>query len=135
MYKTKYSEQYLASKKRWREGPKYKEWVESGARMLIAAKGRAKNSNLDFNIDITDIIIPEYCPILGIKLEFHKNKVQKNSPVLDRIDNGKGYVKENVAVISHRANMLKNNMTEEIWQNLGKYANWNKEPDLEKFFK
>ena len=32
-------------------------------------------------------------------------------PSLDRIDGAKGYVKGNVRVISHRANMLKNDAT------------------------
>lgn len=38
-------------------------------RMFIAAKARAKKSNLPFNICEDDIVIPTECPVLGIKLK------------------------------------------------------------------
>lgn len=73
--------------------------------MLSNAKTRAKLRNLEINIDLTDIVIPEYCPILGIKITPFSNN--GHSPSLDRINNTKGYIKGNVHVISRRANMLK----------------------------
>ena len=79
------------------------------SRLLSAAKLRAKNRGHDFNIDISDVIIPEFCPILGIKIQPSKD-VQGTSPCspsVDRINNDFGYVKGNVRVISYRANSLK----------------------------
>lgn len=75
--------------------------------MLKDAKKRAKRDNLDFNIVLEDIMIPEYCPISLLKLESSKGNMTPSSPTLDRIDNSKGYVKGNVAVISNRANSMK----------------------------
>lgn len=78
-------------------------------KMLQRAKGRAKLKGLDFNLTISDIIIPEYCPILGIELicKSGKSGGVKNSPALDRIDPSKGYIKGNIQVISHLSNMMK----------------------------
>lgn len=78
--------------------------------MLTSARRRAKQKNLEFNIDLSDIILPEKCPLLGIKMSI--NSENKNySYSLDRIDSSKGYIKGNVWVISNRANILKNNST------------------------
>lgn len=73
------------------------------------AKKRADAKNIDFCIDVCDIVVPEFCPILGIPLFVSDDKATANSPSLDRIDSNKGYVKGNVCVISQRANTLKNN--------------------------
>lgn len=81
--------------------------------MINAARHRAKRDNLPFNLEINDIRIPEFCPVLGIKLEINKETVGPNSPSLDKIIVNKGYVKGNVRVISHRANWLKNNSNKE----------------------
>ena len=66
-------------------------------------------------IDITaeDIVIPEFCPLLGIRLGRNNSKVGLDSPTLDRIRPELGYVKGNVWVISHRANTLKSDATAE----------------------
>lgn len=92
--------------------------------MLSSARSRAKLKNLDFNINLSDIDLPEVCPLLGIPLSINaSNKDFAYS--LDRIDSSKGYVKGNVWVISDRANRLKNNSTVEelemLVSNLKKY--------------
>jgi hypothetical protein len=88
-----------------------------------SAKHRAKSRNLDFDIDVSDIIIPEYCPITGIKIEESDNGgCGYSSPSLDRIDNSKGYVKGNVSVISGKANMCKSDLTVEQITQLYKYV-------------
>jgi len=50
------------------------------------AKSRAKKFHLEFDSSPVDILIPEYCPILGIKLEVADGKQGPSSPSLDRID-------------------------------------------------
>jgi len=91
--------------------------------MLQRAKGRAKLKGLEFNLTVEDIIIPKYCPILGIELACKSGTSggQKNSPALDRKDSKGGYTKDNVQVISHLANMMKSHATEE---ELIAFANW-----------
>lgn len=89
-----------------------------------SARRRAKAKDIPFNIEVPDIVIPEYCPMLGIKLVSGLGKRVKgfrpNSPSLDKIDNTKGYVKGNIWVVSSRANGLKNNATLEELQLLVK---------------
>ena len=76
--------------------------------MCSAAKYRAKLKKIDFNISKEDIIINEYCPVLNIPLD---RSTKDNVPTLDRLDNSKGYTKDNIVVISFKANRLKNNAT------------------------
>ena len=73
------------------------------------AKNRAKVKNLLFDIEIEDIVIPEVCPVLNIPMDV---------PSLDRHIPEKGYTKENIFVISNRANTLKNNGTLEEFKKL-----------------
>lgn len=89
--------------------------------MLEAAKSRAKKHNLPFDISLEDIIIPEVCPVFGLKLEKSLQKAGDNSPSLDRITPELGYVKGNIQVISYKANVVKNNLTKE---QLLKFATW-----------
>lgn len=73
-----------------------------------AAKARARKSQLEFTIEICDIVIPEFCPVFGLKLEM-LSEDKNTSPSLDRVDNSKGYIPGNVRVISWKANKLKSN--------------------------
>lgn len=81
--------------------------------MVRAAKQRAKNKGITVDVTYKDFEIPEFCPLLGIKLTVHigdkLNGAKDDSPSLDRINPKKGYVKGNIWVISYRANMIKNN--------------------------
>jgi len=79
---------------------------------------RAKQLGLPFNIHYTDIIVPEVCPVLGIKLD---RKTRETSPSLDRIIPDLGYVKGNISVISMRANRLKQDATLEELKALVSY--------------
>lgn len=82
--------------------------------MYWSAKKRAKQFNLEFNIEIGDIIIPENCPYLNEKLtRIQGDGRQPYNPSLDRIDPTKGYVKGNIEVISNKANIMKNNASKD----------------------
>jgi len=87
----------------------HKKYIESDRikSMHSAAKRRARYNNLPFNLEISDIIIPEYCPLLNIKMEYNT----PYAPSLDRIIPELGYTKGNVIVISRKANTMKNNAT------------------------
>lgn len=71
-------------------------------------KNSAKSRGLEFNLTIEDVTFPKVCPVLGIELTYRvSGKRQFDTPSLDRIDNTKGYIKGNVAIISWKANSLK----------------------------
>lgn len=77
--------------------------------MLWQVKSRAKKSNIPFNLEHRDIIIPPICPVLGIRLEINSGHSGENSPSVDRIVPELGYVKGNIKIISNKANSIKNN--------------------------
>ncbi len=80
-------------------------------RMLTDIKKRCNKNNIPFNIIIDDIVIPEKCPVLGIIFKINENIKGFDSPTVDRIIPKLGYIKDNIRVISDRANTLKNNGT------------------------
>lgn len=81
--------------------------------LLKQAKKRAKDRNLEFNLTLEDIVIPEVCPIMGEPLQYVPDGYSDYSPSLDRIDSSKGYTKDNIQVISSIANRMKWNATRE----------------------
>lgn len=89
--------------------------------ILGRCKKRAREFNLECDIELDDIVIPEVCPVLNIPLVRGKKKARINSPSVDRIDPNKGYTKDNIQIISNLANMMKNNASPE---QLIKFAEW-----------
>lgn len=99
-------------------------WKQVGIRqrMLESARLRADKAGVPCTITEEDIKIPVYCPILGLKLTTGTGRGPKpNSASLDRIIPDLGYVPGNIAVISHRANTIKNSGTADEHQ---KIADW-----------
>jgi hypothetical protein len=92
--------------------------------LINGARQRAKSKNIEFTITKDDIEIPNICPVLGIPLIKGKGKLTDNSPTIDRIDNTKGYVKGNVAIISYRANLLKNSSSIKEMELILKYMKY-----------
>lgn len=86
-------------------------------------KERAKKQHMIVDVELRDITVSQYCPILGIELHVNKGMVggRSNSPSIDRKDSTKGYTKENVWVISQLANQMKSNATPD---QLVTFARW-----------
>ena len=99
-YRSQKKEQYV---KRW-----LSDW--SGQK-IVQLRAKAKKQNLDFDIDASDIPLPDKCPIFGIVLQKSDGRLSNNSPSVDRINPMKGYVKGNVVVVSNKANSIKREAT------------------------
>lgn len=79
--------------------------------MLKDAKRRAQRDGVPFNLSVEDVVIPTHCPVLGLLLTKGRGRAKAASPSLDRIVPALGYVPGNIAVISNRANTIKNDAT------------------------
>lgn len=80
----------------------YRKSLDRRYRMFNDSKHKSKFKNINFNIELNDIIIPEKCPIFNIQLEFALNKPQDNSPSIDKIIPKLGYVKNNIQIIGNQ---------------------------------
>lgn len=91
--------------------------------LLSSARNRARLKKLPFNLTKEDIVIPEFCPILGIKLtrNMTNHGGSFSSASIDKIIPELGYVKGNVQVISLLANGMKSNANR---QQLLMFAKW-----------
>jgi len=87
-------------------------------------KRKAKKKQLPFNLNSKDIleIIPNnfICPILNIQMELYSKDIMM-SPSVDRIISQNGYVKNNIQIISNKANSIKNNATLEELKQIREY--------------
>lgn len=89
--------------------------------LLQSTKARAKKLGLEHDLELSDIVIPKHCPLLGVELILSQGKPSANSASVDRIDSTKGYTKDNIQIISYKANAMKSNASREELQ---RFADW-----------
>lgn len=105
-----------ATHRKWRAGPGGKKVLLRSAQVRALAKG------IPFSLTEKDFEIPEFCPVLDIRLAIGTGRgPAPHSPTLDRIDPQLGYVAGNVQVISSRANAMKNDASAD---ELRRFAAW-----------
>lgn len=95
--------------KRWRK-------INQLSLMYSRARSRAKKKGIDFTITKEDVVIPYYCPLLGVPLvnKYEDPAVSRDHvPSIDRLDSTKGYTPDNIWVISFQANRMKNTASRE----------------------
>jgi len=90
--------------------------------LYIETKSRANLKGLDFDLEPSDLVIPERCPVTGQKLIADLNGRTYNTPTVDRKDPSKGYVKGNAFVISWIANRIKSDQSDPaIFEAIARY--------------
>lgn len=119
-YRKNHPEKVKQTTKAYREKTKTTRWKN---RILQSAKSRAKERNYEFDLTVKDFTVPDFCPVLGTPLLFTGSR--DNRPSLDRLDNSKGYTKDNVRVISMRANRFKSDASLEELEKLVAYIKAN----------
>ena len=115
---------YHSEKSRKYRREAYEEGIkgERYLRMMVnRIRARSKMKGISCEITWKDIVIPKTCPVLGIEIRLGDGIY--NSPSIDRFDNSIGYTKENIKIISWRANSLKKDATFEQIESL---YNWMK---------
>ena len=87
-------------------------------------KQSAKKRGIEFDLNSTDldyIGFPITCPVLGIPLKWNRGEPKDNSYSFDRKDSSKGYTKDNIEIMSVKANRAKNNLTIEELKKFSQY--------------
>ena len=93
------------------KGPKYY-WFNK----MMTAKNIPKDDRVRF---LEEVELPDNCPMLGVPLNYEGGNGEgwhgrtDNSPSIDQIRPSKGYTKDNIQIISWRANRIKNDATPE----------------------
>lgn len=105
-----------------------KQWVKKnpGCYLFYNAKRRASALGLPFDLKLADIVIPDICPVLGIPIvkenAARKGFSEPGLPSIDRLIPPKGYVRNNIRIISMRANIIKGNATLEELEMVAAYV-------------
>jgi hypothetical protein len=99
---------------------------------ISCIRARARKKGIPFNLTVQDIldIIPKdrKCSALGVQIIWggRNGKMHSYSPSIDRINPRLGYVPGNVAMISKKANTMKQDITDS--NELRLLANWMDNP-------
>lgn len=94
-------------------------------RRASTIKARCKKIGIPCTIESTDLLsllpVDLICPVLGTKMKLH-GKLSHASATIDRIIPSDGYVPGNICIISHKANTIKNNVTN--YEEIMRVAEW-----------
>lgn len=100
---------------------KYLAKLKKNNAFYYLTKANANRRNIEFTLTKEDFEnLPTICPIYNIPISY-RNANRDNSISIDRIDNSKGYVKNNIVFISVKANRHKNEMSFEDIERLYKF--------------
>lgn len=86
-------------------------------------KQNCKGGKWEWAIKYEDLTYPKHCPVLGVEIDWFAEVRSENSPSIDRLNSREGYVKGNVAVMSWRANRIKNDGTLQEHQKIVDFLN------------
>lgn len=107
---------------------------QPGRLLFDKARQRSKQRGITCTIALQDIddVWPKdgLCPVLGLPLEVGAGRIHDTSPTLDRLDPTKGYVRGNIAVISHAANSAKRDFNVDEIERLAKWMRQHKQVRL-----
>jgi hypothetical protein len=106
-----FKEKARANNLKWRQNNQKKY-------LLQHARSRAKEMNVFFDLIEEDIIVPELCPILGTPFQYGT----RYSASVDRIDPRGSYTKNNIQIISWKANAMKQDASPEELRKFGEWA-------------
>ena len=86
---------------------------------ITKAKYRAKTNKMEFNLTVeilNDIYEQQkgFCAVSGLPL-LHTNEEADFSISIDRLDNDKGYTDDNIRLVCRRVNLMRNNLTTEMF--------------------
>jgi hypothetical protein len=105
---------YHKHPEKYRERSRASREKNPARRLIASTKKTAKTKNLEHNITAEDLILPKFCPLLEIEIDYSAgNGKSMFNPSVDRIDSSKGYIKGNVEVMSMLANLMKNKASAE----------------------
>lgn len=99
--------------------------------MWERARKRAQRLGLSFTLPKDAITIPDVCPALGEPIR-STGKRSAQSPSLDRIRPGEGYVLGNIRVLSDYANRLKGNLSLEDIERRAQTADGQRQAEYER---
>jgi hypothetical protein len=114
---------------------KYDTSTAIGAWIWRSKHGRKAKARSDLRVKDYEALVVTHCPLLEIELSYEEfvGNVPQNYATLDRIDSSKGYEKNNVQIISFKANTIKGDATiEEMGLLLKNWKNYTGQKDMHK---
>lgn len=113
----------LRDKKKWNRWYADYRREKPEKQLYQAAKSKAKREGRAFDLDeawVKELLEKGACQVSGVPfqlpeyVEGNRSKNNPFSPSIDRIDNAKGYTKDNCQVILWSINLFKNNFNEKV---------------------